>query len=118
MLQVTGTDQEIVRQISEAGIDCDRVILTSSPLQFSNDGIIVAEHADCSFLQFSLGRVKSPVDERVMLNYKAQKTNFQGVVLNNFLPEYMDSYLGEIPKKRNKFRLIIKKILNREMSWN
>ena len=118
VLQLSGEKEDIVKEIKAARKSYDRVICLSTPLQFSHDGITTAEIADCSFLHFNLGRIKSVADERIINTYSAEISNNQGFILSDLLPEYMDSYIGELPKQRNQFRRIIKKLINRDLSWS
>ncbi|WP_462251652.1 GumC family protein [Ekhidna sp.] len=118
VLNLSGEKEEIEKEVNSASKKYDRVICLSTPLQFSHDGINAAEIADCSFLHFNLGRIKSVADERIIRTYSEEVTNNQGFILSELLPEYMDSYIGELPKRRNKIRKIIKKLVNRDLSWS
>lgn len=117
VLNLSGDKNEIVKQIEKAKKAYDRIICLANPLQFSHDGINAAIHADCSFLHFNLGRIKSIADERMINNYVQEVKNHKGFILSELLPEYMDTYIGELPKRRNRFRVMIKKLVNRDLSW-
>lgn len=118
VIKVNGEKDEIADAISNAKKSHDRVICLSTPLQFSHDGITAAEYADCSFLHFNLGRIKSVADARIISTYANEVFNNQGFILSELLPEYMDSYIGELPKQRNRIRILIKKLVNRDLSWS
>lgn len=118
IVEVNGEKDEIAETIDNAKKSHHRVICLSTPLQFSHDGITAAEHADCSFLHFRLGRIKSVADARIISTYSNEVSNNQGFILSELLPEYMDSYIGELPKRRNKIRRLIKKLVNRDLSWS
>ncbi len=117
ILHLSGDPDQLTEELNKARLRYDRVICITPPLQFSDDGINVAEMADCSFLHFTLGRIKSVADERIVNTYAKEVVNNRGFILSNLLPEYMDSYIGELPKRRNRIRRIIKKILHRDLSW-
>lgn len=118
VLDVSGEKEAIAAAVKASLKSHDRVICLSTPLQFSHDGINAAGVAECSFLHFNLGRVKSPTDDRIIRNISKEVTNNQGFILSELLPEYMDSYIGELPKSRNKLRRIIKKLVTRDLSWS
>ena len=117
VLSLTGEKEEIKKEITEALKSNDRLICLASPLQFSYDGINVAEVADCSLLNFTLGRITSSADARVIRDYEQANANHKGFILSGLLPEYMDTYVGELPKRRNGIRRVIKKLVNRDFSW-
>ena len=116
VLRLRGEKEEMAKEIAVARKAYDRIICLTTPLQFSHDGINSAELADCSFLHFSLGRIKSVADERIVRTYYQEIENTSGFILSNLLPEYMDTYIGELPKKRNRIRRIFKKVLNRDFA--
>ncbi|MEM6523407.1 MAG: hypothetical protein AAF693_06440 [Bacteroidota bacterium] len=118
VLRLCGDQEDIAKAIDVARKKYDRVICLATPLQFSHDGITATEIAECSFLHFNLGRIKSVADERIISTYLSEVSNNQGFILSRLLPEYMDSYIGELPKRRNKFRKVIKKLVNRDLSWS
>lgn len=118
VLQLNGEKAEIAAKVKEAKKNNDRIICLSVPLQFSDDGFNTAELAECSFLHFNLGRIKTVADDRIIGVYTKEVSNNKGFVLSQLLPEYMDSYIGEIPKRRNKLRRLIKKLVNRDLSWS
>ena len=118
VLHLNGEKDEITAEVKAAKKNNDRVICLSVPLQFSDDGLSAAELAECSFLHFNLGRIKTVADQRIIRTYPNEVTNNKGFVLSELLPEYMDSYIGELPKRRNKFRRLMKKLINRDLSWS
>ena len=118
VIHLDGIKEEITKQIEDATKKFDKVICLSTPLQFSHDGIIACELADCNFLHFSLGRIKSTADGRIIRDYNAEVINTKGFILSGLQPEYMDSYIGEVPKRRSRVRSIIKKLVNRDLSWS
>ncbi|NQZ78813.1 MAG: hypothetical protein HRT61_22265, partial [Ekhidna sp.] len=117
ILNLSGKKEEIAREVESASKTHDRVICLTTPLQFSYDGINAADVATCCFLHFNLGRIKSAADERIIDTYSKEVSNNHGFILSGLLPEYMETYIGELPKQRNMFRRIIKKLINRDLSW-
>lgn len=118
VLHLKGEKDDLRIEVDNALKTHDRVICLSIPLQFSYDGLNAAEIAECNFLHFTLGRIKSSADERITGTYLNDVTNYKGFILSELQPEYMDSYIGEVPKRRNKFRRLIKKLVNRDLSWS
>ena len=118
VINIGGEEEHISKELKAAQEAYDRIICLATPLQFSHDGIAVSEYVDCSFLHFNLGRIKSTADERIIATYAKEVANHQGFILSELLPEYMDSYIGELPKRRNRFRRVIKKLANRDLSWS
>ena len=117
VLTLEGETEKISKEIEATLQKHDRVICLASPLQFSHDGVNIANVAECSLLHFNLGRIKSIADDRIIRNFTSEVEDYNGYVLSELLPEYMDTYIGEVPKRRNLIRRIIKKIVNRDFSW-
>ncbi|MBC6426102.1 MAG: hypothetical protein GDA51_06470 [Ekhidna sp.] len=118
ILTFNGEKEKVAEEVEASLKTHDRVICLATPLQFSHDGINAAEIAECSFLHFNLGRIKSIADDRIIKDYENEVENNKGFILSELLPEYMDSYIGELPKRRSKFRRAIKKLINRDLSWS
>jgi len=116
ILVLTGDFHTIKEKIERSLKKYSRLLCLSQPLQFSADGITAAELSDCNFLHFSLGRLKTPVDRRILREYQSVSNN-KGFILSDLQPEFMDSYVGEVPMTRNFVRKLIKKILKRELTW-
>ena len=118
VLTLDGEKEQIAKEIKASLKAYDRLICLATPLQFSHDGINIANVADCSILHFNLGRIKSIADDRIIRNFDSEVENSNGYVLSELLPEYMDTFIGEVPKRRNLIRRIIKKLVNRDFSWS
>lgn len=117
VMNFTKDEGDIAAKILEVSKNYDRVVCTSNPLQFSYDGFEVAKASACDFLHFTLGRVKNQADDRVLRDYPSNATNHLGFIVNDLKPDYMDSYIGELPKRRNMIRRIFKKLINGDFTW-
>ncbi|MDW3195136.1 MAG: hypothetical protein R8G66_22370 [Cytophagales bacterium] len=107
-------EADVVRLMKQRSEMHNQVLVLPPPLQYSYDGLALAEASDCNLLTFGLGRVKTSADKRIMKLFEAPGFRHLGMVLTNLKPEHMEGYVGGIPKQRNWFRRIVKKIIQRE----
>ena len=113
-LREAGGEIDIEQQLEEVASRHEQVLVLPPPLQYSYDGLTLAAAGDCNLLTFGLGRVKTSADKRIMKLFEAPDFNHLGMVLTNLKPEHMEGYVGSIPKQRNWFRRVIKRIIQRE----
>ncbi len=71
--------------------------------------------ADKVIAVFSAHNVIEEADKSVINYFANLGDSFLGPVLNKILTEDMEQVAGELPKKRSKFRRIIKKVLRRNL---
>ncbi len=114
---VTGHKEEIEQQLRASMKKTDRLICVTNPLQFSYDGINLAEMSDCSFLLYPLNKVKTPANARAIQDLTNASISHKGFILTQLQSEYMDSYVGELPKRRIWIRRVIKNLINRYFLW-
>lgn len=105
---------DATRLVQEKAVHHDQLLVLPPPLQYSYDGLALAEASDCNLLTFGLGRIKTSADKRIMKLFESPGFNHLGMVLTNLKPEHMESYVGGIPRKRNWFRRGLKKLIQRE----
>lgn len=113
-LRAMGEEEDAVQQLKEKAARHEQVLVLPPPLQYSYDGLALAEASDCNLLTFGLGRVKTAADKRIMKFFDSPGFNHLGMVLTNLKPEHMEGYVGGIPKQRNWFRRVVKKLVQRE----
>ncbi len=113
-LREVGDEGDAVLRLKATAARHEQVLVLPPPLQYSYDGLALAEASDCNLLTFGLGRVKTAADKRIMKLFETPGFNHLGVVLTNLKPEHMEGYVGGIPKRRNWFRRTIKKLVQRE----
>lgn len=113
-LRAADPQWDLVQKMKEAAKACNHLLVLPPPLQYSHDGLALAEASDANLLTFELGRVQTASDKRVMEIFKSPGFNHLGMVLSNLKPEHMEGYVGGIPKRRSWIRRMIKKLLQRE----
>lgn len=106
--------QDAVQSMKEAAAKHDHLIVLPPPLQYSHDGLALAEASDTNLLTFGLGRVKTASDNRIMKIFESPGFNHSGMVVTQLKPEHMEGYVGGIPKRRSWVRKAMKKLLQRE----
>lgn len=111
--QVTD-DADVVQLMKDKTAEYDQLLVLPPPLQYSYDGLALAEASDCNLLTFGLGRVRTSADQRIMKLFETPGFNHLGMVLTDLKPEHMEGYVGGIPKRRNWFRRVVKKMVQRE----
>lgn len=107
-------DVDAVCQMKKEASKHNRLLVLPPPIQYSHDGLALAEASDCNLLAFGLGRVKTSVDKRIMKLFENPGFNHVGMVLTNLKPEHMEGYVGGMPKQRNWFRRTLKQLIHRE----
>lgn len=107
-------ENNVVAVMKEKAEQNEHLLVLPPPLQYSFDGLVLAEASDCNLLTFGLGRVKTMADIRIMKHFDRPCFNHLGMVLTNLKPQYMEGYVGGVPKQRSWFRRMIKKFINRE----
>ena len=65
---------------------------------------------------FRAGRVRNHADVRFEEYLENLSLSYLGVVLNGIEIDEMEDYVGEIPKKRNKVRKMIRKLVYRDFA--
>ncbi len=107
-------DVDVIKQMKVTASKHHHLLVLPPPLQYSYDGLALAEASDCNLLTFGLGRIKTTADTRIMKLFETPGFNHLGMVLTHLKTEHMEGYVGGIPKRRNWFRRTIKKLIQRE----
>jgi len=98
--------------------DYDFVILELPALQHSQLPLGLLEKADFSVLVLNANRVWSEADDFCLRSLRAASKNEPLLLLNGVRIEQLEKLIGEIPKKRSRFRIFLKRLARFELqSW-
>lgn len=107
--------QKIVDKIEAIKKENDLVLIVTSPTNLIADYRFWTEYYSKVIYIFKSNLVWTKVDSRLQHYIQNNSSlEFIGTVLNMVNIDCMEDYIGEIPKKRNKLRIFIKKVLRRD----
>ncbi|WP_020529857.1 exopolysaccharide transport family protein [Flexithrix dorotheae] len=95
----------------------DFVLVVSPPMSFSTDWQEWAQIGDNIINVFMANKIFRIVDKRNEKDLENCEKPVLGNVFNSLNVERMEGFLGDIPKKRSKFRLLMKQIVFRNLKY-
>ena len=103
----------ITAAIEEQKGNNDFVMVIAAPVNLSGEAEFWLSLCHRIVYVFRANRILKKVDKRTEHLLLNTRTSYFGTVINGINVEFMEDYLGEIPKKRNVLRIFIKKLLTR-----
>ena len=108
--------KEINQHVRELSRQNDWVFVVIPPVNICTDYHYWFEMTSNILYAFRAGRVRNHADVRFEEYLENLSLSYLGVVLNGIEIDEMEDYVGEIPKKRNKVRKMIRKLVYRDFA--
>ncbi len=105
---------KIKAQIDELSKKNHAVFVVVPPTNLMADYHFWLENYPNVIYVFRAGRVRNAVDDRLEEFISSEQVNLLGTVLNQMDVDAMEDFVGEVPRRRSKVRVIIKRILRRD----
>lgn len=92
----------------------DYIFIVSPPIEKASDWKEWAIFAKSAVYMFRANKTFQTIDMRSMQRIEDSSLNVIGAVLNKIELEKMESYIGDIPKRRSRFRAMVKHLIERD----
>jgi|GEM_PF-1273005 len=92
----------------------DYIFIVSPPIEKASDWKEWAIFAKSAVYMFRANKTFQTIDMRSMQRIEDSSLNVIGAVLNKIEFEKMESYIGDIPKRRSRLRAMVKHLIERD----
>ncbi|MEQ9297555.1 MAG: Wzz/FepE/Etk N-terminal domain-containing protein [Cyclobacteriaceae bacterium] len=113
--KILRNETQLMKEVKQASDQSDLVLLLVSPADHSSDFKVWLEHYPHFLYLYKAGRIFSKSDHRLEKVLSDNKYCSPGMVLSHTAVENMEDLVGEVPKRRSMIRVIIKKLLTRNL---
>ena len=108
-------DQQLLTSINNIKSTYDIIIVITPPFNLSGENEFWLSITDHIVYLFKAGRNRTLSDKRTENTILNSPKHFLGTIINQVLLENMEDYLGEIPKRRSRLRILFKQFLIKSM---